>query len=29
MMKNFDELGNSNWCTKVKQVLQSTGFNYV
>ena len=29
MMKYFDELGNSNWCSRVKQLLQSTGFNYV
>ena len=28
-MKYFDELGNSNWCSRVKQLLQSTGFNYV
>ena len=29
MIKYFDELGNSNWCSRVKQLLQSTGFDYV
>ena len=29
MMKYFDELGNSNWCSRVQQLLQSTGFYYV
>ena len=28
MMKYFDELGSSNWCTRIKQLLQSVGLNY-
>ena len=28
-MKYFGELGNSNWCSRIKQLLQSTGFTYV
>ena len=29
IMKYFGELGNSNWCSRIKQLLQSTGFTYV
>ena len=28
MMKYFDELGSSNWCTRIKLLLQSAGLNY-
>ena len=29
MMKCFNDLGNINWCTHIKQLLQSSGYGYI
>ena len=29
MMKYFNDLGNINWCTHIKQLLQSSGYGYI